>query len=128
MNGKLAGFLLKVAYKIKNDGTLTYKQRFGWLYVPDTEENAWPDGIRCDTAGRIYVATRIGIQVLDQLGRVNAIIPVPPSKGQSSNIYFAGPDFNIIYVTAVDKVFRRKLKTRGANSFDKPIKAGNPRM
>ena len=116
------------AYKIKNDGTLTYKQRFGWLYVPDTEENAWPDGIRCDTAGRVYVATRIGIQVLDQLGRVNAIIPIPPSKGQSSNIYFAGADFNVLYVTAVDKVFRRKLKTRGANSFDKPIKAGNPRM
>ena len=115
-------------YKIKPDGTLTYKQRFGWLHVPDTEENAWPDGIRCDTAGRVYVATRIGIQVLDQLGRVNAIIPIPPSNGQSSNIYFAGPDFNILYVTAVDKVFRRKLKTRGANSFEKPIKPGNPRM
>jgi len=115
-------------YKIKPDGTLTYKQRFGWLHVPDTEENAWPDGIRCDTAGRVYVATRMGIQVLDQLGRVNAIIPIPPSNGQSSNIYFAGPDFNILYVTAVDKVFRRKLKTRGANSFEKPIKPGNPRM
>ncbi|MBK5272516.1 MAG: SMP-30/gluconolactonase/LRE family protein [Bacteroidia bacterium] len=115
-------------YKIKNDGTLTYKQRFSWLYVPDTEENAWSDGIRCDTAGRVYVATRIGIQVLDQLGRVNAILPVPPSKGQPSNIYFAGPDFNILYVSAVDKVFRRKLKTRGTNSFEKPQKPGNPSM
>ena len=28
-------------YKIKTDGTLTYKQRYGWLHVPDTEENAW---------------------------------------------------------------------------------------
>jgi sugar lactone lactonase YvrE len=115
-------------YKIKNDGTLTYKQRYGWLHVPDVEENAWPDGIRCDTAGRVYVATRLGIQVLDQLGRVNAIIPTPPSKGQTSNIYFAGPEFNIMYVSAADKVFRRRLKTRGANSFDKPIKPGNPRM
>lgn len=116
------------AYKIKNDGTLTYKQRYGWLHVPDTAENAWSDGIRCDTAGRVYVATRIGIQVLDQLGRVNAILPAPPSNGQTSNIYFAGPSFNIMYVTAGDKVFRRKLKTRGANSFEKPIKPGSPRM
>lgn len=116
------------AYKIKPDGTLTYKQRYGWLYVPDTEENAWPDGIRCDTAGRIYVATRIGIQVLDQLGRVNAILPVPASNGQPSNIYFAGPDFNILYVTVVDKVFRRKLNTRGANSFEKPQRPRNPSM
>jgi sugar lactone lactonase YvrE len=115
-------------YKIKPDGTLAYKQRYGWLHVPDTEENAWPDGIRCDTAGRMFVATRMGIQVLDQLGRVNAIIPAPPSNGQTSNVYFGGPGFNILYVTAGDKVFRRKLKTRGVNSFDKPIKPGNPRM
>ena len=75
-------------YNIKEDGTLTNKQRYGWLHVPDTEENAWPDGIRCDTAGRVFVATRMGIQVMDQLGRVNAILPTPPSKQ---------PDFQFIF-------------------------------
>lgn len=115
-------------YKIRPDGTLTYKQRYGWLHVPDTEENAWSDGLKCDTAGRVFVASRIGIQVLDQLGRVNAILPVPPSNGQTSNMCFGGRDFNILYVSAGDKVFRRKLKTRGANTFDKPMKPGNPRM
>ena len=116
------------AYKIKSDGTLAYKQRYGWLHVPDIEENAWSDGIRCDTAGRMFVATRIGIQILDQLGRVNAIIPIPPSNAPASNVYFGGADFNILYVTAGDKVFRRKLKTRGVNSFDKPVKPANPRL
>ena len=115
-------------YKIKADGTLTNKQRYGWLHVPDTEENAWPDGLKCDTAGRIFVASRLGIQIMDQLGRVNAILPVPPSNGQTSNVYFGGPAFNILYVTAGDKVFRRKLKTQGCNSFMKPIKPANPRM
>jgi gluconolactonase len=115
-------------YKIKKDGTLTYKQRFGWLHVPDSEDNAWPDGLKCDTAGRIFVATRLGIQVMDQLGRVEAIIPIPASNGQASNVCFGGPDFNYLYVSAVDKVFRRKLKTRGVNSFDKPIKPANPRL
>lgn len=115
-------------YKINPDGTLAHKQRYGWLHVPDNEENAWPDGLKCDTAGRVYVTTRIGIQVLDQLGRVNAIIPTPPSNGQTSNLTFGGADFNTIYVTAGDKVFRRKLKTRGANSFDAAKKPANPRM
>jgi len=115
-------------YKIKPDGTLAYKQRYGWLHVPDWEENAWSDGLKCDTAGRIFVATRMGIQVMDQLGRVNAIIPAPPSKGQPSNVCFGGPEFNVMYVSAGDKVFRRKLKTRGVNSFAKPVKPGNPRM
>jgi sugar lactone lactonase YvrE len=115
-------------YKIKSDGGLTYKQRYGWLHVPDWEENAWSDGLKCDTAGRIYVATRLGIQILDQLGRVNAIIPAPPSNGQTSNLCFGGPGFNILYVTAGDKVFRRKLKTRGANSFERSMRPEKPRM
>jgi gluconolactonase len=115
-------------YKIKPDGTLTYKQHYGWLHVPDTDENAWPDGIRCDTAGRAFVASKMGIQILDQLGRVNAILPTPPSNGQPSNICFGGPGFDILYVSCADKVYRRKLKTRGCNSFNDPIKPGNPRM
>ena len=115
-------------YQIKSDGTLMNKQRYGWLHVPDNEENAWPDGLKCDTAGRVFTSSRIGIQILDQLGRVNAIIPAPPSNGQTSNLCFGGPDFNIMYVSAGDKVFRRKLKTRGANTFSKPIRPSNPRL
>ena len=115
-------------YKIKTDGTLTYKQRFGWLHFPDTEENAWADGLKCDTSGRVYVATRIGIQILDQLGRVNAILSIPPSNSQSSNCCFGGPDFNILYVSCGDKIYRRKLKVRGVNSFDNPIKPATPRL
>jgi len=115
-------------YKIQKDGTLAYRQRYGWLHSPDTEDNSWPDGIRCDTAGRMFVASRLGVQILDQLGRVEAILPIPPSNGQASNVCFGGADFNILYVSAGDKVFRRKLKTRGVNSFDKPIKPANPRL
>ena len=115
-------------YRIQKDGTLGYKQRYGWLHSPDTEDNAWPDGIRCDTAGRIFVASRLGVQVLDQLGRVEAVLPIPPSNGQASNVCFGGRDFDVLYVSAGDKVFRRKLKTRGVNAFDKPIKPANPRL
>jgi len=115
-------------YKIKADGTLTYKQHYGWLHEPDTDENAWSDGLKCDTAGRVYVATRLGIQVMDQLGRVNAILPLPLSTFNASNVCFGGPEFNILYVSYGNKVYRRKLKTRGANTFDKPIKPANPRL
>ena len=115
-------------YKIKPDGTLTAKQKFGWLHVPDDAENAWSDGLKCDTAGNVFVASRLGIQIMDQLGRVNAILPVPPSNSQSSNVYFAGPDFNILYVTAGDRVFRRRLNTKGCNAFMPPIKPAEPRL
>lgn len=114
-------------YGIQPDGTLTAKQRYGWLHVPDDAENAWSDGLRCDTSGRIYVTSRIGIQILDQTGRVNAILPVP-GTGQPSNLCFGGTNFDILYVTVVDKVYRRKLRVRGVNSFQDPVKPVKPRL
>ncbi|MFT3935776.1 MAG: SMP-30/gluconolactonase/LRE family protein [Chitinophagaceae bacterium] len=115
-------------YKVQPDGTLTNKQRYGWLHVADTDENAWSDGLRCDTAGRIFVASKIGLQIMDQLGRVNAILPMPPSNNQSSNLCFGGADFNILYVTCGDKVFRRRMKTRGVNLFDVAHRPANPHL
>lgn len=115
-------------YQIQADGSLAHKQKFGWLHVRDIDENAWSDGLKCDRDGRIYVTTQSGIQVLDQLGRVNAIIPVPKTKGQVSNLCFGGPDFNILYISCADKVFRRKVNVKGANNFERPIKPNNPRL
>jgi gluconolactonase len=113
-------------YDIEPDGKLAFKQRYGWLHVRDNDENAWSDGLRCDTAGRVYVTTKMGLQILDQAGRVNAIIPIP--AGQPSNLCFAGKDFNIMYLTAGDKVYRRKFRTRGANNFEEPYKPGVPKL
>jgi len=113
-------------YSILPDGTLANKQRYGWLQVPDNQENAWPDGLKCDVDGRVYVATRMGIQILDQTGRVNAILPLP--SGQASNCCFGGPGFNTLYVSSNDKVYRRKLKVKGANPFETPFRPGKPRL
>ena len=113
-------------YQVLPDGKLTFKQHYGWLHVRDSDDNAWSDGLRCDTAGRVYVTTRLGIQILDQVGRVNAIIPIP--AGNSSNLCFAGRNFDILYMTAGDKVYRRRLRTRGVNNFEKPYKPVVPKL
>lgn len=113
-------------YKIQPDGTLAYKQRYGWLHVADGDDNAWSDGLKCDRDGRVYVTSRLGIQVLDQTGRVNAILPVP--TGQTSNCCFGGANFDILYVTCGDKVYRRQLKCYGANTFENPFKPVNPKL
>ena len=115
-------------YQIQADGKLANKQKFGWLHVRDEDENAWSDGLKCDRDGRIYVTSLTGIQVLDQLGRVNAILPVPLTKGQVSNLCFAGPNFDTLYITCRDKVYRRKVKVKGVNGFEAGVKPGKPRM
>jgi gluconolactonase len=113
-------------YTVVADGSLANKQRFGWLHVPDGGDFAWPDGMKCDREGRLYVASSLGIQVLDPLGRVNAILPMP--SGHPSNCCFGGTDFSVLYVSDGGKVWRRKLKVRGCNPFEAPNRPTAPRL
>ncbi|GIW86944.1 MAG: gluconolactonase [Isosphaeraceae bacterium] len=115
------------SFQIQPDGTLAHKQRFFRLHRPDTPDDAGADGLEVDADGRLYVATRLGIQVCDQAGRVNAILPLP-GGAQPTNLTFGGAGFDVLYVTAGDRVFARKLKVRGAPAFQAPIKPRPPRL
>lgn len=114
------------SFSIKPDGTLANKQKYYWLHSPDTADDAGADGLKTDRDGRLYVATRMGIQVCDQAGRVNVILPTP--NGNVSNICFGGPNFDRLYATCGDKVYQRKLNVKGANAWDKPNKPIAPRL
>jgi sugar lactone lactonase YvrE/enterochelin esterase-like enzyme len=114
------------SYQIQPDGTLKHKQRYFHLHEPDTADDSGADGLEVDNAGRLYVATRIGIQVCDQAGRVNCIIPTP--NGKVSNLVFGGAQFDTLYATCGDKVYRRKVKAKGAPSFLAPVKPAPPRL
>jgi sugar lactone lactonase YvrE len=114
------------SYQVQPDGALTCKQRYGWLHVPDTAEDSGADGMRMDREGRLFVATRFGIQICDQAGRVNAIIPTP--NGRIANLCFGGGKFDTLFATCGDKVFKRRLNTRGVNAFEPPFKPAPPRL
>ena len=114
------------SYVRKPDGTLAHKQRYYWLHEPDGEDQSFADGIKVDRDGRLYVATRLGIQVCDQAGRVNAIIPTP--NGRITNLCFGGPQFDVLFATCNEKVYKRKLNTVGANAWEQPLKPAPPRL
>ena len=114
------------SHQIKADGTLQHKQRYFHLHEPDEADDSGADGMRTDRDGRLWVATRLGLQVCDQAGRVNCIIPTP--NGKSSNLCFGGPNGDVLYVTAGDKVFRRQVKVKGSDHSAKPTKPGAPRL
>lgn len=114
------------SYQVQPDGELKFKQRYGWLHVPDNADDSGADGVRVDREGRLFVATRLGIQILDQAGRVNAIIPTP--NGRIANLCFGGEQFDTVFATCGDKVFKRRLNTRGVNAFEPPFKPAAPRL
>ena len=112
------------SYQIQADGSLGYKQRYYHLHVPDTADDSGADGMRVDRDGRLYVATRMGLQVCDQAGRVNCIIPTP--NGKLANLCFGGEKFDTVFCACGDKVYKRKLKVQGANAFQAPFKPKAP--
>ncbi len=114
------------SYQIQPDGALQYKQRYYWLHETDATDSSLAGGMRVDLDGRLYVATPMGIQVCDQAGRVNAIIPTP--NGQVTNLSFGGENFDTLFATCGDRIYRRKLKAKGAQAWDAPNKPAAPRL
>ncbi|HAF22827.1 MAG TPA: gluconolactonase [Blastocatellia bacterium] len=114
------------SYAIQPDGMLRQKQRFYWLHSPDTLDWSGADGLRVDSDGRLYIATALGIQIADQMGRVQCIIPTP--NGRVANFTFGGKDRDTLFVMSADKIYKRKLKVRGALAWDKPVKPTQPSL
>ncbi|MEZ6139383.1 MAG: SMP-30/gluconolactonase/LRE family protein [Zavarzinella sp.] len=114
------------SYQIQKDGSLAYKQRYYHLHQNDADDDTGADGMCVDLQGHLYVATRLGVQVCDQAGRVLCIIPTP--NGKVSNLILGGKDFDILYATCGDKVYSRKIKMKGANHFLPPTKPEKPRL
>ena len=115
------------SWSIQPDGTLTNRQEYGWLHRPDQTGQTGADGMTIDTEGRLYVTTNLGVQVLDQLGRVHFILD-KPAAGWLSNAVFAGPEKNVLYVTCGDKVFKRKLNATGVVTTAEPVTPPKPRL
>jgi sugar lactone lactonase YvrE len=94
------------------------------LHVSDTVQSG-ADGVTVDTEGRIYVTTVLGVQILDQLGRVNFIIS-KPGPGWLSNCTFGGPNRDVLYATCGENVYRRKLRATGVDTSAAPVKPPKP--
>ena len=116
------------AFQIQPDGSLAHKQRYFYLHMPDAGTRSSADGMAVDADGRVYIATALGVQVFDQIGKCHAIIPAPQPGMSLSNVEFGGPNMDEMYVTNGDKVFKRKTKVKGVVSWRPPIKPAPPRL
>ena len=110
-----------LAYQIKKDGNLDHREAFFDSQVLPGQVDNGADGMTVDKEGRLYVATRIGLQVFDPAGRVIGIINKPQNQWLA-NVVFGGKNLDTLYVTCGDHVYRRKTKTQGVLSWEAPVK------
>ena len=126
MNIGFDNFPLGFSFKIMQNGTLEYGQEYIHFHLPYGELNTGVSGLITDTANLLYSATALGIQMSDQLGRVNFIISNPADA--VTDIMIGGDALNILYATCNGRLFRRRLNTKGAMSWSPPVKPSRPRL
>jgi enterochelin esterase-like enzyme len=111
------------SFQLQADASIANAQEFYHL-----EDGQWsaPGGLCVDTEGRLYVATELGIQVCDQAGRVNFIIPTPQT---ADDVCFGGKDLGELFIACGDRVYKRPTRVRGIVSGQMaPVKPAPPKL
>src|SRR5262249_47926847 len=109
------------AFRVESDGSLKFKQPYYTAELPPLDAASGGDGIVFDTDGRLYVTTKVGLQMFDPTGRLVGVI-ARPQNAWLSNVVLGGPKFDTLYVTCTDKVFKRKIRATGVLYFQPPAK------
>ena len=97
-----------LAFDVQSDGTLRNERILSRL-------GGRPDGIAVDGAGRIYVATGLGVEVLEPSGRHLGTIPITGGTGPQ-NLAFAGRDKKTLYVVGARAIWRIQMEAQGVSS------------
>lgn len=94
-------------FGVQSDGTLSGGDVFAAL------DKGGPDGMRCDSEGRLWTSSGDGAQVFSSGGKLLARVLLP--KG-GANLCFGGPHGNTLYITARNAVYAVETKSQDAHA------------
>lgn len=115
------------SYSLRPDGTPSDLQSFFDVHTPFGDGLSGAEGMTTDTQGRLYIASKAGVQVCDQAGRVIGILS-NPDRLPTRLVAFGGANFDVLYAVANNTLYRRKMRGKGVLSFQEPIKPPAPRL
>ena len=112
------------SFRINNDGLLDAGQEYVYYHESYDQKKQGQGGMSVDAENLLYTATGSGLQVADQLGRVNFIFSGLPKIIDDAKL--AGSELNMLYVTSNGKLFRRKISAKGTTPFGAPVSPPKP--
>lgn len=114
------------SFQVCADGSLTNKERFFWLHVPDWEDDAGAASVCYARENKLLVATRCGIQVCADDGPTQVILPLP-DRSRVIGLCFGGPELNTLFAFCGDRIWKRAVKIHGIGPFSPWTRvSGNP--
>ncbi|TWU40497.1 SMP-30/gluconolactonase/LRE family protein [Novipirellula artificiosorum] len=111
------------SYQIADDGSLRFKQPYFHLHLPAVGTASHADGMCTSAEGWLLSATESGIQVFDQPGRVNLIVPKP---GWGRRVCYVRLHGNTMYAATADAVWKRTVKLNASKPFEAPVLPPKP--
>jgi sugar lactone lactonase YvrE len=116
-----------LSLRIRPDGTLGDRQHYHDIAAPYADPGTGASAMAVDQNGWLYVSSHLGIQMLDQAGRVNGIV-LAPVAGTAGSLAFAGADRTTLFTTVGGKLYARRTKAVGAPTSLPPVKPPQPRL
>ncbi len=124
LNVGLARGVFGYSFKINDDGSLAFGQEYIHYHIPYGASTPGVKGMTTDAENLLYSATTMGIQVSDQLGRINFIFSKPADG--FTDVKLGGENFSTLYITCNGKLFSRKINAKGILSWQAAVKPSKP--
>ena len=124
INVGMADYVFGYSFKLEDDGSLSNAQPYIHYHVPYGDLTANVKGMTVDSQNLLYSATSMGVQVSDQLGRINFIFSKPGVE--VDDVKLGGKDFETLYISSGGKLFSRKINAKGVLSALEPVKPPKP--
>ncbi len=107
---------LALSYQVLPNGTVGARAAFYDIETSPAADDPGVGNVVTDIEGRAYIATRLGVQVMDRNGRVIAIMPLPggvPAESLCFGREDGAGSFNVLYVLGQHRLFARRLRVKG---------------
>jgi gluconolactonase len=103
------------AYDVAPDGTLANPRKFCELMLtPEVLDRGGrttsADGMAIDTAGNLYVATYLGLQIFNARGQFVGVVNTPVFP---VSCCFGGEDMKTLFLAAYDKIYKIRTNVTG---------------
>lgn len=115
------------SYQIDTGGTLINKERFFWHHVADWDDDAGTESLCYSLEGRLFAATRIGIQIAADDGPTQVILPLPGNQ-RVLGVCLGGKGLDALFAFAGDKIWQRKVQHHAMGAFSPWTKTGGTKL
>ena len=109
-----------------HEGAPTHGQPYFQSQPPSTGSHHALDGQCATTSGHLLVGTAAGLQIFDQLGRLQLTLPKPAYADGRINYCYLHQ--NTLYIATRHRIYKRQIKLTGAPAWQPPVKVPKPRL